>query len=63
MRTQLERIEQDPAKLETAQADVKKSIDDFKAASNEKIAEWKDRREKAIRGARPRGRGAGEMQH
>jgi hypothetical protein len=26
---------------------VKKWVDDFKAASNEKIAEWKDKREKA----------------
>jgi hypothetical protein len=87
VRTQLEtvkkRIEQDRTKLETAQADVKKWVDDLKAASNEKIAEWKDRREKAklqsraenaeryavaaaasiIRGARPRERGAVEMQH
>jgi predicted nucleic acid-binding Zn-ribbon protein len=51
VRTQLEtvkkRIEQDRTKLETAQADVKKWVDDFKAASNEKIAEWKDKREKA----------------
>ena len=51
VRTQLEtvkkRIEQDRAKLETAQADVKKWVDDFKAAGNEKIAEWKDKREKA----------------
>jgi hypothetical protein len=41
------RIAQDRTKLETAQADVKKWVDDFKAASNEKIAEWKDKREKA----------------
>jgi hypothetical protein len=51
VRTQLEtvkkRIEQDRTKLETAQADVKKWVDDFKAASNEKIAEWKHKREKA----------------
>jgi hypothetical protein len=51
VRTQLEtvkrRIEQDRTKLETAQVDVKKWVDDFKAASNEKIAEWKDNREKA----------------
>ena len=51
VRTQLEtvkkRIEQDRTKLETAQADIKKWVDDFKAASNEKIAEWKDKREKA----------------
>lgn len=51
VRIQLEtvrkRIEQDRTKLETAQADIKKWIDDFKAASNEKIAEWKAEREKA----------------
>jgi DNA-binding transcriptional MocR family regulator len=51
VRTQLEnvkkRIEQDRTKLDTAQADVKKWVDEFKAASNEKIAEWKDKREKA----------------
>jgi hypothetical protein len=50
-RTQLEtvkkRIEQDRTKLETAQADIQKWVDDFKAASNEKIVEWKDKREKA----------------
>jgi hypothetical protein len=51
VRTQLEtvkkRIEQDRTKLETAQADIKKWVDDLKAASNEKIVEWKDKREKA----------------
>ena len=51
VRTQLEtvkkRIEQDRTKLETAQADIKKWVDDFKAAVNEKIVEWKDKREKA----------------
>lgn len=41
------RIAQDRTKLETAQADVKKWADDFKLASNEKIAEWKAKREKA----------------
>jgi light-regulated signal transduction histidine kinase (bacteriophytochrome) len=41
------RIAQDRTKLETAQADVKKWVDDFKLASNEKIAEWKAKREKA----------------
>ena len=41
------RIAQDRAKLETAQADVKKWVDDFKLASNEKIAEWKAKHEKA----------------
>ena len=51
VRTQLEtvkkRIEQDRTKLETAQADVKKWVDEFKLASNEKIAEWKAKREKS----------------
>jgi len=51
VRTQLEtvkkRIAQNRTKLETAQADIKKWVDDFKAASNEKIVEWKDKREKA----------------
>jgi hypothetical protein len=41
------RIAQDRSKLETAQADVKKWVDDFKLASNEKITEWKAKREKA----------------
>ena len=41
------RIAQDRTKLETAQADVKKWVDDLKLASNEKIAEWKAKREKA----------------
>lgn len=41
------RIAQDRTKLETAQADVKKWVDDFKLASNEKITEWKAKREKA----------------
>ena len=41
------RLVQDRTKVETAQADVKKWVDDFKAASNEKIVEWKDKREKA----------------
>ncbi len=51
VRTQLDavknRIAQDRTKLETAQADVKKWVDDLKLASNEKIAEWKAKREKA----------------
>jgi hypothetical protein len=51
VRIQLEtvkkRIAQDRTKLETAQADVKKWVDDFKLASNEKISEWKAKREKA----------------
>ena len=46
METVKKRIEQDRTKLETAQADIKKWVDDFKAASNEKIAEWKDKRER-----------------
>ena len=41
------RIAQDRTKLETAQADVKKWVDEFKLASNEKSAEWKAKREKA----------------
>jgi light-regulated signal transduction histidine kinase (bacteriophytochrome) len=41
------RIAQDRTKLETAQADVRKWVDDFKLASNGKIAEWKVKREKA----------------
>jgi hypothetical protein len=51
VRTQLDavknRIAQDRTKLETAQADVRKWVDDLKLASNEKIAEWKAKREKA----------------
>jgi hypothetical protein len=51
VRTQLEtvkkRIEQDRTKLETAHADIKKWVDDFKAASNEKIAEWKVKHDEA----------------
>jgi light-regulated signal transduction histidine kinase (bacteriophytochrome) len=51
VRTQLDtiknRLAQDRTKLETAQADVKRWVDDFKLASNEKIAEWKAKREKA----------------
>jgi len=41
------RLMQDRTKVETAQADVKKWVDEFKLASNEKIAEWKAKREKA----------------
>ena len=41
------RLTQDRTKVETAQADVKKWVDEFKLASNEKIAEWKAKREKA----------------
>jgi light-regulated signal transduction histidine kinase (bacteriophytochrome) len=51
VRTQLDaiknRIAQDRTKLETAQADVKRWVDDFKLASNEKVADWKAKREKA----------------
>jgi hypothetical protein len=51
VRTQLgavkNRIAQDRTKLETAQADVQKWVGDFKLASNEKVAEWKAKREKA----------------
>ena len=51
VRTQLDavkkRLAQDRTKVETAQTDVKKWVDEFKLASNEKIAEWKDKREKA----------------
>ena len=51
VRTQLDavkkRLAQDRTKVETAQADVKKWVDEVKLASNEKIAEWKDKREKA----------------
>ena len=47
LQTVKKRIEQDRTKLQTAQADIKKWVDDFKAASNEKIVEWKDKREKA----------------
>ena len=41
------RLKQDRTKLETAQADVKKWVDEFKFASNEKISEWKAKRERA----------------
>jgi hypothetical protein len=41
------RLTQDRTKVETAQADVKKWVDEFKLASNEKTAEWKAKREKA----------------
>lgn len=41
------RIEQDHTKVATAQADVKKWIEDRKAATNEKVAEWKAKHEKA----------------
>ena len=39
------RLAQERTQLETAQADVKKWVDEFKLASNEKIAEWKAKRE------------------
>jgi hypothetical protein len=41
------RLKQDRTKVETAQADVKKWVDEFKLASNEKIAEWKVKRDEA----------------
>jgi light-regulated signal transduction histidine kinase (bacteriophytochrome) len=41
------RIEQDRTKLTTAQADIKKWVEERKSASNEKIAEWKVKLEKA----------------
>jgi hypothetical protein len=41
------RIEQDRTRLQTAQADVKKWAEDFKAASTEKIVEWKAKGEEA----------------
>ena len=40
------RLKQDRTKVETAQADVKKWVDEFKLASNEKIAEWKAKGER-----------------
>jgi hypothetical protein len=40
-------LEQDRTKVETAQADVKKWVDEFKLASHAKIAEWKNKCEKA----------------
>ena len=40
-------IAQDRAQLETAQSDVEKWVNEFKLTSKEKIAEWKDKREKA----------------
>jgi chromosome segregation ATPase len=41
------RIEQDRTKVANAQADINKWVADRKAATNEKIAEWKVKREKA----------------
>jgi chromosome segregation ATPase len=41
------RIEQDRTKLTNAQADIKKWVEERKSASNEKIAEWKAKLEKA----------------
>jgi S-adenosylmethionine:tRNA-ribosyltransferase-isomerase (queuine synthetase) len=40
------RLKEDRIKVETAQADVKKWVDEFKFASNEKIAEWKAKHER-----------------
>ena len=39
------RIEQDRAKLTAAQADIKKWVDERKATTDAKIAEWKTKRE------------------
>jgi hypothetical protein len=47
LKTVKKRIEQDRTKLQTAQADIKKCVDDFKAAGNEKIVEWKVKRDEA----------------
>jgi hypothetical protein len=41
------RIEQDHTKLETAHADIKKWAEERKGATDEKIAEWKAKLEKA----------------
>jgi chromosome segregation ATPase len=41
------RIEQDRTKVATAQADIKNWVEERKATTNEKIAEWKAKREKA----------------
>ena len=40
------RIEQDRAKVTAAQAEVKNWVDEQKAATSEKIAEWKTKRER-----------------
>lgn len=39
------RIEQNHAKVTSAQANIKKWLDDRKTATNEKVAEWKTKRE------------------
>ena len=39
------RIEQDPAQVAAAQADIKKWVEERKATTSEKIAEWKTKRE------------------
>ena len=47
LQTVKKRLAQDRTKLQTAQVDIKKWVDDFKAASNEKIVEWKVKRDEA----------------
>ncbi len=41
------RIEQDRTKVTTAQADIKKWVEERKATTSEKIAEWKTKRQMA----------------
>ena len=41
------RIEQDRAKVAAAQGDIKKWVEERKAATSEKVAEWKTKRETA----------------
>ena len=41
------RIDQDRAKVTAAQADIKKWVEERKATTSEKIAEWKTKREMA----------------
>jgi predicted nucleic acid-binding Zn-ribbon protein len=41
------RVEQDRTKVAGAQADIKKWVEERKAATSEKIAEWKTKREMA----------------
>jgi hypothetical protein len=47
LQTVKKRIEQDRTRLQTAQADLRKWVDDLKAASTEKIGEWKAKRDEA----------------
>ncbi len=46
------RIEQDRTKVAAAQTDIKKWVDERKATTSEKIAEWKSKRELAKLGSR-----------